>query len=116
MAPPIFFVLPFCVTIAAAEWSIPASSDSTSHHSCDLQRLQMDDFISNDGFFSDKTFLDRLKSINAPVVIEGALSGWGTMMDKWSNQSYFLENFGSIVLPQNIVTTTSLDVAQGMRM
>lgn len=103
----VFFVVLFCANLVAAHWKAPAETVTNSlfHKKCNLQRLQFDDLPT-----SYHSLLDRLQHIDTPVVIEGVLS---SALEKWSNQSHFLETFGHLLLPRNIVTNTSLDVAQG---
>lgn len=110
LATVIFMVL--CASLVAAEWNV--QEFSSAHTSCDLPRVHMNDLLTTDTETdsSKQSLLERLHSFDTPVVIEGAISNW-IALEKWSNQSYFLEKFGDFILPRNVVTKAVLDIAQG---
>ena len=105
------FVILFYGTLVTAVWNAP--SEKNPSHTCGLRRLHIDDLLAKESTTFHHSLLERLHTIDTPVVIEGALSSWSAL-EKWSNQSYFLDTFGHLLLPRNSVTNTSLDVAQGL--
>ena len=93
----------------AGEWAVPPEEALHSNEECDLQQVDVNDFVG-DG--QKKTLLEHLSEIDAPVLINGALSTWAAL-DKWQNMSCFLDEFGDIKLRRNVVTDAPLEVAQG---
>ncbi len=64
------------------------------------------------GDLSEHTILNRIAELDKPVLIKGALKDiWSKALDKWDNQTYFMENYGSIYLDKKNIVSEPVEVA-----
>ena len=102
----IWIVFLFCVARALPSEGAWRTNIQLSHKEirahCKLPFLFAKDFLDEGGRPSPKKLKQKLMTLKTAVFIEGMLDNW-VALKKWQNQDYFMEQFGDVQLPRNLL-------------